>query len=88
MDNLNIIHNSEIDGLRKHFILSKIMTRKNITIFSFAILVCIVAACFAYQKFEKYLPTPTNALAFPPELSDLQIQKNSHRNADRQYSGT
>ena len=51
------------------------MTRKNITIFSFAILFCIAVAYFAYQKFEKYLPTPANALVFPPELNDLQIQK-------------
>ena len=51
------------------------MTRKRIAIFSFATLFCIVAAYLAYQKFEKYLPTPANVLAFPPELSDAQIQK-------------
>ena len=51
------------------------MTRKRIAIFSFATLFCIAAAYLAYQKFEKYLPTPANALAFPPELSDAQIQK-------------
>lgn len=51
------------------------MTRKRIAIFSFATLLCIAVAYFAYQKFEKYLPTPANALAFPPELSDAQIQK-------------
>ena len=51
------------------------MTRKNITIFSFTILVCIVAACFAYLKFEKFLPTPANILSFPAALNTAQIQQ-------------
>ena len=50
------------------------MTRKPI-IFGAAFFICILAAWVAYQKFEKFLPTPANALSFPSALNAAQIQQ-------------
>lgn len=50
------------------------MTRKLI-IFGAICFICILAACIAYQKFEKFLPTPSNTLPFPTALSTAQIQQ-------------
>ena len=48
---------------------------KKIAIVSSSILLCILAAFIIYQRFERFLPTPANALIFPAALDAAQIQR-------------
>ena len=49
--------------------------KKKIAIISSSIVLCILAAFILYQKFEKFLPTSSNALTFPAALNTAHIQQ-------------